>query len=248
MELLTAYLRENSPRKPQEDETREIDEADARNKPYPPSLRLEIQAIVAVLGRRERGGEREVYTESVDGVAHSKPLELQLAETDLRGAGLFKGNFAHANFFRANLCDASMQEADFDGCEFERTFLGKAKLCEATAKGAGFAQARLPRANLYGADLSAANFGEASLQGASLVSAIFSGANLRNCDLTRADLSKARLDGADLQGARLDDAHLKHVDLSATEGLTQEQLDKSWGDRQTVLPEGLERPSRWHVE
>jgi uncharacterized protein YjbI with pentapeptide repeats len=67
-------------------------------------------------------------------------------------------------------------------------------------------------------------------------------ANLSNTSLEVADLSEANLAGANLCGARL---AMRAFQLLPATGLTQEQLESARGDKDTVLPEELRRPSEW---
>ncbi|MEU4803154.1 pentapeptide repeat-containing protein [Actinosynnema sp. NPDC023587] len=85
-------------------------------------------------------------------------------------------------------------------------------------------------ADLVGKDLRKADLRNTSLRGALLIGA----------DLTRADLRRADLIGADLRGADLTGA-----DLTGALFLTQVQVDAAKGDRTTVLPPALTRPSHW---
>ncbi len=69
-------------------------------------------------------------------------------------------------------------------------------------------------------------------------------------NLSRADLFGATLIGADLRHAKASRAFLKRADLtgadlSTTIGITQDQISEALGDRDTRLPEGVERPAHW---
>ncbi len=57
-------------------------------------------------------------------------------------------------------------------------------------------------------------------------------------DLSGADFSLAYLNGADLIGA----------DLSEARSLTQNQMDRAHGDKDTKLPDGIQRPAHWKTE
>ncbi|WP_309615342.1 pentapeptide repeat-containing protein, partial [Salinibacterium sp.] len=61
------------------------------------------------------------------------------------------------------------------------------------------------------------------------------GADLREADLRRADLIAADLRDADVSGA----------DLSEAIFLTQMQVNAANGDANTLLPEGVKRPTHW---
>ena len=85
-------------------------------------------------------------------------------------------------------------------------------------------------ADLIGARLRGADLRGADLRGAYLIGADLTGADLRRADLIGADLRDANLVGADLTGAVF---------------VTQAQLNAAAGDRETKIPDGLDRPPHW---
>ncbi len=74
----------------------------------------------------------------------------------------------------------------------------------------------------------------------SLSEAYLEGAYLEEANLSRADLSRANLSEANLHWANHSGA-----DLSGTINLTQDQIDRTYGDEQIKLPEGLKCPLAW---
>lgn len=172
MEILTAYVREHAQwdpppadEQPAADEPRPalLPDPGSGDDDKPPRLATDIQAVLTILKRRQAN-----YDPSWEG--------LDLCNTDLRGANLYKATLQRANFSKANL---------------QRAYLSMA-----TLQGAYFIGADLQRARLAGADLQWSRLAEANLQGARLMSANLRGADLRGSDLT----------GADLQGADLNEA------------------------------------------
>ena len=105
MEVLTAYVRENAPRK-NVDYTPQSDE-------MPPT---DIQAILTVIGRRETTGK------------HRGNDRLDLFKTHLVGAFLFKANLSGANLFRANLSGANLSGAILNGANLSKAILDEANL------------------------------------------------------------------------------------------------------------------------
>ena len=102
----------------------------------------------------------------------------------------------------------------------------------------------LTRANLTGANLHHAYLHHANLYRANLTGALLYRVNLTRAMLADADLADANLSGADLSGANLSGANLSGADLSGanltdTKGVTQSQLNKACGDKETRLPSGL---------
>jgi uncharacterized protein YjbI with pentapeptide repeats len=99
-------------------------------------------------------------------------------------------------------------------------------------------------------DLSGADLSHASLTVANLSRCDLSGSNLTLADLEAADLSGANLQRANLIGARLIGADLWQADirganLSTAEDLTEEQLEETFGDGSTKLPDGMKAPGAW---
>ena len=152
-------------------------------------------------------------------------IQPDLADADLKGAILAFANLCEADLKGANLFMTDLREADLRGAILAFANLREARnLCEAK--------------NLCEADLSGAYLREAELSMADL-----SGAYLREAELSLADLRGATLADADLNGTLLDRANLTKVT-----GLTQEQINEAWGDKDTELPEGLQRPAHWLEE
>jgi len=93
MEVLCTYVRVNAPRKPQESTI-----------PNPPPA--DIQAILTVLGRRDRKYEK-------------KNQVLDLKYTDLRDADLFQANLIGAKLFAADPVGANHRAADLSGADLQ---------------------------------------------------------------------------------------------------------------------------------
>lgn len=118
----------------------------------------------------------------------------------------------------------------------------------------GLRGADLSGARLRGAQLDSTDGKEAvSLEDADLSGADLRGADLRGADLRGTDLRSANLRHADLSRVDLGESKetekptdLSAADLSKTIGLTQEKLERSIGNRQTRLPDDLQRPRAWH--
>jgi hypothetical protein len=161
MEVLTAYVRQNSPApvtSPAEEENR----AAVTKGP-----RTEIQAVLTILGRRRRGTNRE-----------KKPLDL--SATDLRGA-----NLRGSHLERALLWGANLEAADFRMAHVERAYFTRANL-----KGALFTWAHLEGAFLPMAYLAGANFLGAHLNRTSFSRAFVETADFGFVDGLRAEQIK----------------------------------------------------------
>jgi hypothetical protein len=151
MEVLTAYVRENAPWRPkppkdtppqQDNPCPKGDPAAAQGQP-PPKLATDIQAILTVLGRRDRTHEME-------------DQHLDLRETDLRAANL---KYAH-------LEGAYLMHAHLEGAILHQAHLMAADLMHAHLQGAGLGGADLDVAILWQAHLDGAILEGASLLGA----------------------------------------------------------------------------------
>ena len=135
---------------------------------------------------------------------------------------------------------SSGQNIDLGGIDFRG-----AALFGVDMHGFRLAQCRLDRCQL-----ASANLADSDLSGASLV-----GTNLQGADLRRADLSEADVSEADFTRAKVNAANFSNVNISGTlladvTGFIQDQLDLTFGDSETALPErmrfvaGRTRPRR----
>src|SRR5271157_125818 len=151
MEVLCSYVRENAPIKREnpageEQKSKKLAEKNQASLPRPTA---DIQAILTVLGRRDRTYER-------------KDQHLDLRQTDLRGADFAKANLSGADLFQSTLSHANLTKANLAGA-----FLGGAYLLLASLGGA----------DLSGADLQEADLSDTMLIGADLRGAILVGVN-----------------------------------------------------------------------
>ncbi|MBW4560471.1 MAG: pentapeptide repeat-containing protein [Mojavia pulchra JT2-VF2] len=221
MEILTAFVRENTSIKEKEQsrhedsalaqfdkhkaETYRTQQPDLNFHPESTKIRTDIQVALTVITRRNSLQDRENQ-------------KLDLRNTDIRGADLLEANLEGLDLRGSNLSGADLRGcnligADLDGAKLTASILYEANLRGANLRGANLCWANLNRANLTGANLRGAN-----LTGASLRAANFQGANLYKANLQQAILKLANLSGAklflaNLQGAKLGKANLQHTGL-----------------------------------
>jgi uncharacterized protein YjbI with pentapeptide repeats len=218
MEVLIAYVRQNAPAQGHQtwsdtllggDETSLPQEAEPSEVQKP---RLDIQAVLTVLGRR------------TPPEGYSEPHRL-----DLNGTHLVLANLHKANLEKASPSDANLLGA----------FLSQARLAGAVLLWTNLKRAHLGEADLKGAFLMQANLQNADLRGASLVDADLSFAKLQGADLQGADLRGARLLGANLRRSEVRERQLFESDA---QNLTQEQLESAEYSQTTKLPSYLQVP------
>jgi len=170
IEVLTAYLRENSPY-PLKDE-------EQRNREIPPT---DIEAVVKVLKRRKYATSEEVRLtlERTDlrrinlGGAYLRKAFLN--QMSLQGAALYEANLQSALLQDVDLSNSSIQDIDLrEGMiirsNFEGAFLSNADFRGAKLIGVNFRNAKLRRANfrkaqLYGIEFEGADLDEADFRG-----------------------------------------------------------------------------------
>jgi len=215
MEVLTAFVRENAPRRWEDLSGPQPGENDM---PQPPPSKpsTDIQAVMTVIGRRSRtyyNGEEQ-------------PLDLM--ETHLAGA---------------DLRYAKLQGAFLGETDLQRAVLWSSKLQGAILSGANLQEARLEGANLIGAILDESNLQMARLSGADLTGANLEESNLQRAQLYKAILNSARLEGADLKGAGLKETNLQGADLQFARGLTTKQVAQAFWDDTTKWPEDFSPPA-----
>ncbi|HLZ27770.1 MAG TPA: pentapeptide repeat-containing protein [Chloroflexota bacterium] len=238
MEVLTAYVRENAAWRPIDHAFHASGATVAASSGPPHTPSADIQAILAVLGRRK---------------PHAATVEkrlLDLRGTDLRGANLsgsrLDGMTLHGAHLeqvdatRAILTRSNLREASLAGASLTEVDLEGASLSHANLEGARLNGANLKAADLSGANLGGADLWEANLKGCNLKDADLRGSDLSQCVLDEAILWRADLQDAVLNGARLRRAHLERANLSGATGLTWEQGDDAFTDENTILPEYLQ--------
>ncbi len=158
MEVLTAFVRQHAAW---------VDEQPEKGSAQP-DIRLDIQAILTVIGRRDltyKRGESE---------------RLNLSATDLRWAILNKAKFDGVDLTSSHLENAQLKET-----ELNETILTNVDLTDAVMEGAQLQRADLRGAVFRNAKVAGANFKEAKLQGADLSEAV---------GLTQEQLNSAQTD------------------------------------------------------
>jgi uncharacterized protein YjbI with pentapeptide repeats len=176
-----------------------------------PPLRDDVQASLYVIGRRRS----EAHSWFVD-----------LSNTDLRGACLYRGNLTVVSLARSDLRHAVITSADLGSADLERARLEGARLSGARLSRAWLVGANLQRAVLHKAWAERLTEDEkatgkqysvriegADLQGAELIEAELPSANLERAVLNGAHLEHANLEGANLSGAFLGGAYMDEVSL-----------------------------------
>jgi uncharacterized protein YjbI with pentapeptide repeats len=210
MEVLSAYVRRHAPALPPAPATgangHESAPAVAAEALPPKTPAIDIQAILTVLGRRNRNSRREPQ-------GHS----LNLAGTDLEGADLSAAHFEKANLRDARLERATLTQACLDGADLRGAHLERANLMEASLGRPELGGARLERANLMEAHLERAYLMKAHLEDANLMDARLDGAYLILANLEGTNLQAARLEGAKLMAAHLERASLLDARLEKAE-------------------------------
>jgi uncharacterized protein YjbI with pentapeptide repeats len=247
MEVLTAYVRQNSPWPP--DKGHESARAAAVAKVHnpngeyvsteAPALTADIHAILTVLRRRTSRREPEALNLRRTNLQQANLTRADLTRADLSGANLFGADLSRAALYNANLREANLREATF-----WQVPLSQADLSGADLSGTDLKQAYLTDADLSGADLSGTDLSGNSLLKANLSGANLSGANLEHAYLREANFKQANLREANLWRADLTLAVLWEADLSGAH-LLQTQLEQAIGDHRTKIPDNRKYPADW---
>jgi hypothetical protein len=151
MEILTAYVRENSP-------------YDV-GAPTDAKMREDIQAIMTVIGRRKW--------------LASETRSLDLRNVNLRGCVLYKANLAKAQMDGSNLSFAVLSSANLQGAMFGATNFELASLYSANLEDTYLNHANLTRADMQKANMNYAKFVDTDLADASFRMTKLTNANLR---------------------------------------------------------------------
>ena len=165
---------------------------------------------------------------------------VNLTSADMSGATLRGALLFRANTTRTSLRDADLRDANLTKVQGLRTIFSGIN-----AANANFTISELNRSNFDGADLTGANFTKSELSRVILTNAKIDKVNFHYANVSRANFRDSSLSGTNFHGAYTFLMRVEGVDLTATTGLTQDQLDIACGDDTTKLPEGLKRPPDW---
>jgi uncharacterized protein YjbI with pentapeptide repeats len=237
MEVLTTFVRAHAP---------VVKTGDLHSVPAAaPSP--DIQAILTVIGRRERSyekGKNERLNLNEANLARADLIGAQLSNTDLEGANLTEAALNNASLNNASLTKAGLERADLTHADLTGSNMLGADLRDAILLGAHLGGANLVAANLMKTDLLGADLVQANLESANLANANLEDANLAHADLENADLTRANLKNANLSGADLEIAP-GQVELNGIVAISQDQVNSARGDKNTVLPTGIVMPESW---
>lgn len=267
METLCAYVRENAgPAMPPPSGDLQAnsfpmgkgEEKSAAQK-YREALRpptVDIAAVLQVLGRRSvKGREYEVSQSELSGNRDLWRLDLsgcQLARAALGGLNFQSANFAGSVMVFAKLQNGNFSDARFDGAFLANADLSDARLIEADFQGAHLEGAKLIKAQMQAAELTSADFSGADFTAADLRFACFyrKSDSIEWAAQMRVKHPSVYLGRAiSLSGADLSSALLDFLNLQSSHGLTQEQINRAYGNEYTTLPHepSLSQPQndRW---
>jgi uncharacterized protein YjbI with pentapeptide repeats/uncharacterized protein YaaR (DUF327 family) len=215
MEVLTSFIREQSPR---------IHSVE-------PITRI-VQAALTVISRRTNGyselGSLDLECTNLSGARLSKAnlSRAILYEAKLNGANLTGSDLSNAIITSADLSDAYLSEATLNDTMLDHANLRNAEIRNASLRGATLSGSDLSHARLFESDLSEANLISTNLYGSIFTSTKLIGAKLHDADLRAANLSKANLSGANLSGANLSGANLSGANLSGA-NLRKTEIDET---------------------
>lgn len=233
MEILCAYVRENSL-------TQNIAE-------YPygatkfteewkdwyvklPSLRIDIQAVIDVIARRN---SRQIGKEIVENY-----------RLDLRYCNLRRADFRQGNFDRALMDACFMDTAQMNGVKLNGTQLHLAQLNGTDLDSAELNNAILINAKLYDSRLS-----KVKLKNSNLSSALLSESWLFKAEIDGANLNGANLNNTELAFATMTLASIRNTDISAAKNLSVDQVTSMYGDKTTTLTKDFtELPKHWPTD
>ena len=219
VEILTAFVRANSPAQPNVKSHAATE------------LGTDIQAVLTVLTRRNLQHEKN-SKQRID-LRRSNLQGAVLIGCQLERAILWNADLSEANLRDSNLTSAGLKEARLESAALTLANLERATLGGANLENAACAGARMEGTQLNGANLRSAHLDDVNL----------SGANLFQADLTGASLLNANLSGAILQDAILTGAHLKNADLTNAIGLSEQQLRSALGHDSAHLSLNIDRPA-----
>ena len=131
--------------------------------------------------------------------------DLELNETNFRGANLSGANLSGTNFRGTNLSRANLSRTNFRGANLSGTNLSRANLFGVNLSRANLVKANLSRTDLFGANLSGTDLFGANLSGTNFLGAyLFNAIELSNAQIKLACSWKA---ASYVNATRVDDPY-----------------------------------------
>ena len=159
MEILAAYVRKNSPRKPCEEKVEALLKENSLIKESSlPFMREDIAAVVSVIRRRDYHLEEGELDFSSTYLPLANFSGAELPRFIFLGAELRGADFTVANLVQANFAGADLREADLSGANLNSTWFsakprGRIGLWAAENRGVDLRENTEYKANISGADL-----------------------------------------------------------------------------------------------
>ncbi len=222
LKILYAYVRENLKRdKTKQPKQKSIFGYEAYKLPE------DIQAALNIISQFNK-------EQKAQGKKLPRDNELSFSHTDFSNYSLEKMDFS----------DAIFENANFSGANISYTDLSGAILHDANLSGVYGALFDLSNASFFRTDFSGAHLscmfndhmGGKTITGVNFANARLSGMPLSDKKFIQVNFSNTNLERTDFNGA----------DLSGAVRLTQDQINKAYGNEKTILPEGLIRPESWN--
>ena len=142
---------------------------------------------------------------------------IDLSNCWLNGSILSKARLARADFWRAHLKGAGLNEADLQGSILYGADLRHSALWKSNLNASNLERSILKGADLNNASLNASILIGANMQGVILKSADMAGSHLACADLRGSDISEAKLVSADLTCVQLQGSFVSNVNMAEAE-------------------------------
>lgn len=225
MEILAAYVRNRSKIRiitkrlefPEHQST-EIRKVNGKifYKSKPPTIPIDVQTVLTVIGRRELNHENWGQTLDLSHIdlSNADLSKANLTEINLAGSILDGANLTNVILVKSCLMNAKLINADLSKADLTKAKLNNADLSNARLTGANLTGAKLIKTILIGITLIRANLSEADMTDANLTEATLNEANLTRAMLVRANLTRAKLYDADLSATNLHEAELYRANLT----------------------------------
>ena len=170
MEILCAYVRQNSPRKTRKDDHEKLTQ-----------IREDIQAALTIIGRRGKwqNGKKHLKQEE------QQNYSINLQNCDLHGASLNSTNFSKARFDNSDLTQTDISQSNLDYANFTDAMLFRTTFGEADIKYAKFVRTVARMVEFSGANMSCAQLDEIELDNSWFYSTIMDGAYAQKADFSK---------------------------------------------------------------
>lgn len=262
MEILCSYVRQNAENS-DFDNQNESDEKSEKSEIIKKLIRIDVQAAVSVIGRRNMSIiDEEIIGDGRKDISFEDDVRFDLSNCRFTGLNMKGLTFSRANFERSVFVDSNFDDAYFDRTNFSKSEFKNVTMQNIKVNGCKLDESRfidiyIGEAIFNRTWISRVFFENVRILDSKMLNCHFYDSQMKTADFYRCDLSGSFLSRTDFSGSRfafvvfdgsdfwytnLDMVIFQECDLTMVQNLMWVEIDKCYVDELTKFPANFVRP------